>query len=232
MNCYLLGTPNWTQWRNDGAETVGPFQVFKIIDNEVVGDENVAIGELPDGEGSVFAVNGLVAVEAGRWGGYQTSTEFLVAYDGDAPAVGDLYGPKAGQGTAAKDGAPAIFQCLGPGHETHKIMRARLLPSGTIRFAWATTVAAVNQNDETFEVTDVVPCDGSSFDEYDDDSESGSTQVLTVQNTPLRYGIDGGTTGLIKRLAKPDGSGEYAWYPDDFACCDGCACECQGDSSV
>lgn len=128
MEITLLGTHDWKQWRNDGATEVGPFEVFRITGNEVIGDENVALGELPSTTfGRSYAVNGPMAVPASGYGVYQSGPEVLVAYDTGTPAVGDSYGPKPSQGTVVKN-YPATCECLGIVDSTNKIMRARWHP--------------------------------------------------------------------------------------------------------
>ena len=91
---------------------------------------------------------------------------------------------------------------------------------GTTTFAWATTTTVVATTDSTFIVDNVVPCDGSTWTGDD---------PLTVQNGTLKYAIDDETTGLIHHMAKPDGSGDYDWFPSDFPCPSDCECE-SGDS--
>jgi hypothetical protein len=92
-----------------------------------------------------------------------------------------------------------------------------MIEKPSLRLAWATTTAAVAPGDSTFTVTDIVPCDGSSWNGDD---------PLTVQNTPLKYSLDDAHQILIRYIAKHDGSGDWAWYPADASCCAACECDC------
>lgn len=95
-----------------------------------------------------------------------------------------------------------------------------VLPAQSPRFAWATTTTVVATTTASFAVDNIVPCDGSTWTGDD---------PLTIQNGTLKYAIDDEITGLIHYMAKPDGSGDYDWYPSDFPCPSDCECE-SGDS--
>ena len=128
---FFLGTTNWKEWRNEGTSDIDAFEVFQVTGSDVVGDESVLLGKMPDGTGTVFAVNGPMKVESTRTGAYFTDTEVLVTYDGDDPDVGDIYGPQDGYSTVKKNWWPGIFECLGVINSNFTIMRARMVPCTT-----------------------------------------------------------------------------------------------------
>ena len=115
--------------------------------------------------------------------------------------------------------ADEIAELVRRAHWEQKISAASSGP----RFAWATTTAAVTLEKEDFEVEDVIPCDGSEWTGDD---------PLTVLQGPLRFAIDNRAQGLIMYIAMHDGSGDWAWYPNNFPCPTDCECDADASSSA
>lgn len=80
-------------------------------------------------------------------------------------------------------------------------------PPVVTQFAWATTTIAVNPDDTEFEVDDIQPFDGSTWE---------GDSPLTVSNDPDSFSIDVGVRGKIMSLVTPEGVIE--WHPLDFPC--------------
>lgn len=84
----------------------------------------------------------------------------------------------------------------------------RRIPKKGPRIAWATVYGgAVATSDTTFEVTDIVPCDGFDWDGDD---------PLEVKNDPDEYEIADEARGKI--IYCFDDDDEWAWHPLDFPC--------------
>jgi hypothetical protein len=122
-------------WRNDGGYDIGPFEVFAITDSVVVDGQAILVGEQPSSTFHVnYGVNGAHTVTAnGGYGTYQPGPEVRIVYDTGTPAVGEEYGPKAGQGTLVK-GYPSICTVLGIVDSENKIALVRMK---SIEYVWA-----------------------------------------------------------------------------------------------
>jgi hypothetical protein len=221
-----LNSDDWKPWKNTGSADVGPLECFRVTANSVPTKNSVLEGEQPSSTvGAVYKVNGLMTIPAGGFGRYQSGLEIFVKYDGADPAVGDLYGVKAGQGTLVAGGSPTICQCMGIVQSSLKVMRA-IVVSPQVRLAWGTTTAAVAPGDATFTVSSPIPMDGSTW------PGSGN---LTVVNDGYRIGsgvkgkivycADGSSTGGHNYDGTENADCGWNWHPIDFnpKCADGSA---------
>ena len=96
----------WDSFRNSSGETVPPYGVLQITGVETKNGRQILVVTKPAG-GTLYAVNGPSAVDAGRYGTCTTDVRFIAAYDtGDGtPSSGAEWGPKSGQWTLDPDGA-------------------------------------------------------------------------------------------------------------------------------
>ena len=84
--------------------------------------------------------------------------------------------------------------------------------SSPLCFAWATTVAAVADDDTTFDVKLVAMRDGSP---YDGDGSTDGEPYLTVNKFPDGVAIDADVEGRIEYVKHGE---DWDWWDDGFPC--------------
>lgn len=82
----------------------------------------------PDGEGTVFFVNGKVNCPRGKPANYQPGNVVRVLYDSEAePQFGDVYGPIGNQWYCGPDTAVPIFKVIGLIDAQRKVILAQVV---------------------------------------------------------------------------------------------------------
>lgn len=183
----LLGTYNWKNWRNTGSVTIGPYQVFEITGNEVLDGESYRLGRQPTSTpAALYGVNGPFPCEPGYRGVYQPGPEVIVAYDTGTPACGEVWKPKASQGTLSKTGTGNWGVTVqGIGDSTAKKLCGVIMPGVTVQGIGKLTASLSQGGHATFEPWTV---SGGTFSDTGNADETVYDWLMKAGATALASG--------------------------------------------